>query len=281
MDDSRLLEIPGLLADAGCRKITFEGGEPLLYPRIFDLVDVAKEVGLTTCLVTNGSLLTSAKLERLSETLDWLGLSVDSAREEVEVALGRGYGNHVSHTTRVANWAHDLGVALKVNSVITKLNYRENMTEFIGSLGPRRFKAFQMLAIRGENEIAVDGLGIGPSEFRHFVEAHRSLDAYGIRFVPETQEDMIGSYIMMQPDGTFYSNLGHRYTYGQRSIFEGGVQSALKDAGWDSRKFLRRGGCYPWVLEKGSLPRGESMGDGGETPSGPSHGVRGGDRLGL
>lgn len=259
LDDSRLLDIPRLLAEAGCQKITFEGGEPLLNPKIFKLVDRAKDVGLTTCLVTNGSLLTYDKLTRLSEGLDWLGLSVDSPNEETEIALGRGSGNHVNQITKVADWAHDLDIALKINAVITRLNYREDMKEFIKSLKPRRFKAFQVLVIRGENESACEELRISHSEFDHFTKNHQELEACGISFVPESQDDMIGSYIMMLPDGSFYSNLNGAYNYGERNIFDKGVDSAFRRVGWDRQKFFRRGGRYCWTVEKGSLSRRRSQ----------------------
>lgn len=263
IDDSRLLDIPFLLAEAGCQKITFEGGEPLLNPRIFELVERAKNAGLTTCLVTNGSLLTLDKLTRLSENLDWLGISVDSANEETEVALGRGYGNHVNQIVRLSDMAHDQGIALKVNSVITRLNYREDMKEFIMSLKPKRFKAFQVLVILGENESACEQLAIGQSEFDYFVKNHHELEACGISFVPESQDDMIGSYIMMLPDGCFYSNLNGSYNYSERSIFDEGVEAAFKEVRWDREKFYRRGGYYPWSVERYPLFVRTSVRNGG------------------
>ncbi|MCK4444641.1 MAG: viperin family antiviral radical SAM protein [Thermoplasmata archaeon] len=282
LDSSRLLDIPRLLAEAGCQKITFEGGEPLLNPKIFRLVDRAKDVGLTTCLVTNGSLLTLDKLARLSENLDWLGLSVDSAIEETETALGRGSGNHANQIIKVADWAHDLGIALKINAVITKLNCREDMKEFIKSLKPRRFKAFQVLVIRGENESACEELRISHSEFDHFTKNHQELEACGISFVPESQDDMIGSYIMMLPDGNFYSNLNGAYNYSERNIFDEGVDSAFRRVGWDRQKFFRRGGQYPWAVRKDPLlRRGSVRKGGGRMDTEITGDCRGGERNGF
>jgi radical S-adenosyl methionine domain-containing protein 2 len=151
--------------------------------------------------------------------------------------------------------SHDLDIALKINAVITKLNYREDMKEFIRALKPRRFKAFQVLAIRGENDNAYEQLGIGHSEFNYFVKNHMELEACDISFVPESRDDMIGSYIMMLPDGSFYSNLNGSYNYGETSIFDEGVEATFKEVGWDREKFFRRGGRYPWNVEKDALSR--------------------------
>jgi radical S-adenosyl methionine domain-containing protein 2 len=282
LDDSRLLDIPKLLAEAGCQKITFEGGEPLLSPKIFKLVDRANDVGLTTCLVTNGSLLTIDKLARMSESLEWLGLSVDSAIEDTEIALGRGSGDHINQIVRVADWAHDLGIALKINAVITKLNYREDMKEFIRSLKPRRFKAFQVLVIRGENDNACKQLHISHSEFAYFVKNHQELAACGISFVPESHDDMIGSYLMMLPDGSFYSNLNGAYNYSERNIFDEGVDSAFRRVGWDRQKFFRRGGQYPWAVRKDPLlRRGGVRKGGGRMDTEITGDCRGGERNGF
>jgi hypothetical protein len=71
-----LHQVPGMLAAAGASKLTFVGGEPMLHPMLPQLIQAAKEAGLTTCLVTNGSRLTEAWLHDMKPYLDWLALSV-------------------------------------------------------------------------------------------------------------------------------------------------------------------------------------------------------------
>lgn len=43
------------IAKYGFKKITFAGGEPTLCPWLSDLIKIAKNEGLTTMIVTNGS----------------------------------------------------------------------------------------------------------------------------------------------------------------------------------------------------------------------------------
>ena len=57
------LVVVDALASAGFDKINFAGGEPTLCPWLPDLTRRAKELGLTTSVVTNGSCLTP----------EWLG----------------------------------------------------------------------------------------------------------------------------------------------------------------------------------------------------------------
>ncbi len=60
----RVLEIPSILSEMGTEKITIEGGEPFLCKCLEDFLKVSKDVGLTTSIVSNGSLITEKKLKK-------------------------------------------------------------------------------------------------------------------------------------------------------------------------------------------------------------------------
>ena len=63
--------------------------------------------------------------------------------------------------------------------------------------------------------------------------------------VPEDNDLMTGSYIMVDPMGRFYDNVDGRYRYG-RPILQAGVEGALQDVRVDRDTFERRGGRYEW-----------------------------------
>ena len=46
------------LAEAGVQKITFAGGEPMLYKHLDAVIEFAKSIGVTTSIITNGSMIT-------------------------------------------------------------------------------------------------------------------------------------------------------------------------------------------------------------------------------
>ena len=56
------------LAESGFQKINFAGGEPTLCPWLPNLIRRAKELGLTTSVVTNGSRITEEWLESVSNS---------------------------------------------------------------------------------------------------------------------------------------------------------------------------------------------------------------------
>ena len=100
------------LRDLGVEKINFTGGEPLLCRNLGELVKYAKELGMATSIVTNGYYLTEDPgrefLRDYGRYLDWIGISLDSGREDVEVALGRGYGDHVERVRKAVKLIREL-----------------------------------------------------------------------------------------------------------------------------------------------------------------------------
>lgn len=245
-----VLRIPKLLNESGCEKLTIEGGEPFLSPYLAPLLYEAKKVGLATCVVTNGSYISREQLEVLSPYIDWIGISIDSQHDEVEEWLGRGGNGHTEMVKTVAKWCHEFGIRLKVNTVVTSVNYQENLTDLIIELGPDRWKAFQVLRIKGENDIDFDELEIIDDQFQEFVDLNSGIGESGIHFVPEFNHDMDGSYIMILPDGHFFNKIGESYVLGENSIFEIGVERGLEQVDWKEDRFLARGGVYDFTNKK-------------------------------
>lgn len=71
------------LPTLGGRSIGFTGGEPLLYPRIYDALSAAKDQRLRTSLVSHGGTINSRSILKLKEVnLDSLQVSLDSIVEK-------------------------------------------------------------------------------------------------------------------------------------------------------------------------------------------------------
>ncbi|MFZ4580536.1 MAG: viperin family antiviral radical SAM protein [Myxococcota bacterium] len=241
-DDAR--RVIDLLAGAGTEKLTFVGGEPTLHPDLTELVRHAAGLGLTTCIVTNGAKL-SRVLEEAGDAVRWVGLSVDSGSEAVQAALGRGDGTHVGRSIALADEIRARGVHLKLNTVVTALNWQEDMSPLVRRMRPERWKAFQVLRVEGENNGRVEPLLITPDQYQAFVARNAHLAAEGLPLVPEDNDAMRGSYVMVDPQGRFFNNEFGRYTVSQ-PILTVGVEAALAQVGWRADKFEARGGRYNW-----------------------------------
>ncbi len=229
-------------------KITFAGGEPTLCPWLPALIVEAKHGGATTMLVTNGTRITEAYLAALAGALDWVTLSVDSARPEVNVALGRAVnGQALSSADYIerARLVRGVGMRLKVNTVVTALNVDEDLRTLLTELNPEHWKPLQVLPVGGQNDGHVEALLISKEQFRVFVERHRAVEARGAVVRAEDNDDMTGSYAMVDPAGRFFDNTSGRHTYSS-PILAFGVDSAWAAIRFSIEKFSARGGLYPW-----------------------------------
>jgi Fe-coproporphyrin III synthase len=66
------------LADYRIPSLLLSGGEPMIHPRFFDLVDLATEAGLKLTISTNGTLITPEKAARLkAANIAYVGISLD------------------------------------------------------------------------------------------------------------------------------------------------------------------------------------------------------------
>lgn len=73
----------------GFSKITFVGGEPLLYPWLPELLKYSKSLGMTTMIVTNASFLDAPWIDKNRYSIDWLSISIDSLDSKVLADIGR------------------------------------------------------------------------------------------------------------------------------------------------------------------------------------------------
>lgn len=79
-------------AQMGYEVVSLSGGEPMLYRGIARVLSHAKSLGLTTTVTTNGSFLERRRLERISDYLDLLAISVDG-RPELHNEIRRNAGS--------------------------------------------------------------------------------------------------------------------------------------------------------------------------------------------
>ena len=242
------LSVVEALAQAGFRKINFAGGEPTLCPWLPDLIVQAKDMGLTTSVVTNGSRITAEWLDRVCVSLDWVALSIDSVNPDTLLRTGRTTRNGPMSEydyLGVVDALKRRGVRVKINTVVTKANLQENLRDFIIEARPERWKLLQVLPVEGQNDIFVGEHLVSVDEFERYVQLNRYVEKYGITVVPESNELMTGSYVMVDPAGRFFDNTAGTHTY-SRPILEVGVEEALNEVSVDSDKFLAREGLYVW-----------------------------------
>ena len=237
------------LAESGFKKINFAGGEPTLCPWLSNLIRRAKEHGMTTSIVTNGSRITDSWLDSVSGILNWIALSIDTVDQEKLKYLGRAIQSRVPITKRryleIVNKIKRCGMRLKINTVVTSMTWQDDFTHFIRLAKPERWKLLQVLPVKGQNDAHIDELAITTEQFEQYVKSNRVVENEGIDVVPESNKMMTGSYVMVDPAGRFFDNTQGAHTYSS-PILDVGVEKALKGISVDAGRFLQRKGQYDW-----------------------------------
>ena len=254
------------LASSGVEKINFVGGEPMLHPHLDAWIIAAKFFGLTTSIVSNGTRMSEEWLVKMRPYLDWLGLSIDASNDKLHSLMGRGLkgeigtgiSRHLERSKEIWQIAQKLEYGLKLNTVVTSVNIDDDMSELVEFLKPHRWKVFRVLRIEGENDGRVEPLLISQKNFEDYMIRHRRFlrDSEEIEIVAEDNEDMLGTYAMIDPLGRVYTNLNGQYHYSKSSIIDIGFSAAWSEVmdGFSNLRFERRGGDWNWNREGVSLP---------------------------
>jgi len=134
----------------GIDKITFSGGEPLLYESLFELAKYIKEKSPNTKLsiTTNGILLNDENLKLIYDMFDNISLSIDSADRDKLENIGRGY-NHLDNCIKVLNKINGK-IDIKINTVANKTNIDEldKIFDLIKYYNISRWKIFNFYPLR-------------------------------------------------------------------------------------------------------------------------------------
>jgi len=229
------------LKEKGFEKINFVGGEPLLNKTMPELIIYAKNLGFYTSIVTNASFINNDFLCKVQDSIDMIGISIDSLKSDTNKAIGRFTQNNIPDANYYFNLCKKISsynIDLKVNTVVSRYNLHEDFNNFIFEIKPERWKVFQVLEVNGENNI--DDAKITESEFHDFIKRHLKAKQY---LIEENNDTMRSSYIMIDPQGCFYDNTKGGYTV-STPINKIGIDKALNQIHFDFDKFIKREGDY-------------------------------------
>jgi len=262
LSESQGFQILARLAEAGIEKINFVGGEPMLHPHIEAWIIAAKQEGMVTSIVSNGSRMTREWLKDMRPYLDWLGISIDASNDEMHHELGRGrigdlaqgFSTHLLSSLEVLEHAILLDYGIKLNTVVTRINALDDMSNLVGLIEPDRWKIFQALEIEGENQCSVGPLLIDRQQFEDYVKRHREALSGNpeIKIVAEDNDAMISTYAMLDPLGRLYTNAGSQYNYSTHTLLETDFATAWAEvsSGFNEDAFENREGSWDWNIKR-------------------------------
>lgn len=161
------------LASLGVFQVNFGGGEPLLHPDIFAILEHCVEQRLVTCLSTNGTMLTRDTARRLAELGVRVQVSLDGATEETNDAVrGKGTFRKALLGLRMLSRYQ---IKLAVNAVLTRFNCHEldKMYTLAAAFGARlRVSRFRPSGRGSDSWEAIRPLPEQLSAVKNWLEQH-------------------------------------------------------------------------------------------------------------
>ena len=175
------------LSEIGVLSMTFTGGEPLLHPHIFELMEYARKKPLTVFLFTNGTLITPEVVQKLKElSVFWVSISIDGPDPETHDAF-RGQEGAFLKTIRAVNLLREAGISVHAHVSVNKFNYQK-MWQILCLFRDLRINEFKILPITYSGrpgEGGGEGTGqksgepqifVTPQEFREAMETIREFE---------------------------------------------------------------------------------------------------------
>ena len=233
--------ISGLAESGLVGAINFAGGEPVFCRGFPEIVSFAHEKGFLLSIITNGSLLRNEKLfpRELFPMLSMFGFSIDSLNYDTLRRIGRydSRGNILGRQGFIdtARLIRELSpsAAVKINTVVSKLNWNERLVDIEEEVPVSRWKFLKMKVFETKGFSNRD-LAVTESEFESFVRNNRR--RYGETVVESTMER---SYLIIDNAGNLLDNRGDSYTI-IGNLLEEPFGELLSRFSLDDREYSRR-----------------------------------------
>lgn len=131
-------------------KITFSGGEPLMYEELFELADYirSKNSNIVLSITTNGKKIDDTTLNKIIKKFDWITFSIDSLNGTINEEIGRGQ----EHSEKIIQLLKKCNnkIKIKINTVASKYNINdlEDIYKTISRYNISRWKILVFWSLR-------------------------------------------------------------------------------------------------------------------------------------
>lgn len=201
--NKKILEV---LAKLSVDKISWTGGEALLYPNLIELLKISKSYGIINTLLTNGKFLSKEKIIELEPYLDYITLSYDSNNEGTYKIMGRGE-QHGKNVIKVLDFIkeNNINIKLKINTLVSKINKDEvvNVGKILDKYNIERWRLFKFMPLRNCAISNSTNFEISNEEFRQVVSDVKNLYGKHIHISERNKDKIQSYYLLINPVGDF------------------------------------------------------------------------------
>ncbi len=147
LDNSEAHALIDTFTSVGRPIVIMTGGDPLMRPDVFELIEHVKSNGLTCAFSPNGTLLTPQNSQKLKECgVDRCSISIDGADAPSHDSF-RGVPGAFEASLRGIGYLRDAGVPFQINTTVTRDNLHSfrNIFELCQRLGAAAWHIFLLV----------------------------------------------------------------------------------------------------------------------------------------
>lgn len=207
------MEILKVLIELSVDKISWTGGEALLYPNLIELLKVAKKNGIKNNLITNGRELSKENIHEIASYIDYLTLSYDSNSDDIHELMGRGM-KHGKHIIEILDFINDekINIRIKINTLVSKMNKSgiSDIANVLKNYQIERWKLFKFIPLRNcaiENKFNFE---ISDKEFNSIILNLRENYSKSIKIVDCNEQNIQKNYLLINSLGDFIITEGFK-----------------------------------------------------------------------
>lgn len=212
LSHAEIVDVISQARDLGARKIILLGGEPMVYPSLFDVIDSIRGMNLGVEMFTNGTNVTATNAQRLFESEVCVALKMNSFDEKIQDRLAGKQGAYQIIRTALRNLQaagypreHPF---LAISTVICRQNISE-MTRLWRWLRDQKILPYLELITPRGSARRNSWLDVPPAELGDLFEEIAKIDGEEYGQVWEAQPPLVGNACLRHSFSCLVSSTGH------------------------------------------------------------------------
>ncbi|KYK29478.1 MAG: hypothetical protein AYK19_19690 [Theionarchaea archaeon DG-70-1] len=158
-----ILSLIDTLSSMGVQRIIFTGGEPLLHPDLFQILEHARKAPMIVDIFTNGTLLTEENVKKFKKLgIRQFAVSIDCINESIHDAF-RGQKGALRRTLHGIKLLKEAEFPVRISISIAQLN-KNDIIDTIMYLEEHDLKPYQMAEVNFSGR-GLEGVAVSPEEY--------------------------------------------------------------------------------------------------------------------
>ena len=151
------------MSSLGAHQITLTGGEPLMHPDLFKIIEHARKAPMAVIILTNGTLITEEHVKKFKELgVNRFAVSIDSMDEDIHDTF-RGQKGALKKALNSVNLLKDAGFSVRIAVSLNQYN-KNDIVDTLKKLKEHDLTDYQFAEVNFSGR-GIEGVSISPEEY--------------------------------------------------------------------------------------------------------------------